>query len=72
MPCDLAAANREQLPKICLAASTGHLPTGIGPGNHITIVVIERYDIRGAALDQSALEKIRIPQLYLQYLSFLI
>ena len=72
LPCDLAAATREQLPKICLAASTGHLSTGIGPANPISNAVVERHGFRGPAFDQLAREKLRLPPLYLQNLSFLI
>ena len=74
MPCDLVAAAKVQFPETSLASSRvrGHLPTGIGLANPISVGVICRYAFRSGAFNQSAQVKFRPPPLYLQKLSFLI
>ena len=71
MPCDLVAATQVQLPEISLAASTSHLPTGVGSANDIDHAWIDRHGFRSHVFDPGSQENFLAPPLYLQNLSFL-
>ena len=71
MPCDLVADTGVKLPEISLAASTGQLPTSVGPANLFSDGWIDRHGFRGHVVDQRTQENFRAPPIYLQHLSFL-
>jgi len=72
MPCDFESATKIRLPELTLASAPGHQTTVAGPASDISDALTDRHDFRGRAFDPFAREKIPLPPLYLQNLSFLI